>query len=122
MVRPFALTLSLTLALSLAFVGDRAGAAQTRGIGTVRGEVHGEHGERVARAVVRFMMPTGQVLETRSDDDGRWKLVGVGRGEWRVLFSARGYVSRVTMLVVDRETLTSDAVTTVLRRIEPDAR
>ena len=94
-----------------------AAVAQSRGLGIVNGEIRGNGGERVAGGSVKFMLGSGDSIQASADKDGKWRAVGIGKGQWRVLVSAPGYGARVVTLFVEKETFGTDPVLTVLRRL-----
>lgn len=97
-------------------VAGSVGTAQMRGLGAVNGTVLSEAGEPVAGATIKFLLPNGEALEGKSDGSGKWRVGGIGKGEWRVEFSAAGYAPRQLKFVVERETMNSDAVKVVMKK------
>src|SRR6187200_355955 len=95
----------------------RVGFAQTRGFGVVNGEVKSESGEQVAGVSVKFMLGSGEPLSALVGKDGKWRAVGVGKGQWRVLVAAPGYTSRIVTILVENETAGTDPIVTVLRKL-----
>lgn len=79
--------------------------AQQRGLGAVTGVVSSEAGEPVSGASVKFVLPNGETIDGKSDSLGKWRVGGLGRGEWKVMFSAEGFATRVMKFMVERETL-----------------
>ncbi|HEV8395716.1 MAG TPA: hypothetical protein VGQ37_15665 [Vicinamibacterales bacterium] len=94
-----------------------AASAQSRGLGVVNGELRGNAGEHIAGGSVKFILGAGESIQANADKDGKWRAVGVGKGQWRVLVSAPGYAARVVTLVIEKETFGTDPVVTVLRRL-----
>jgi len=90
--------------------------AQMRGLGAVNGTVVSEAGEPVVGATIKFLLPSGDALEGKSDGAGKWRVGGIGKGEWKVEFSAAGYTLRQVKFVVERETMTSEAVKVVMKK------
>jgi hypothetical protein len=91
--------------------------AQQRGLGAVTGVVSSEAGEPVNGASVKFMLPNGETVDGKSDGAGKWRVGGLGKGEWRVLFAADGFATKVVKFVVERETITGgDPVKIVLKK------
>jgi hypothetical protein len=93
-----------------------AGSAQTRGFGVVNGEVKSESGEQVTGVTVKFMLASGEPLTALVGKDGKWRAVGVGKGEWKVQVAAPGYASRTVTVVVEQETVTTNSIVTVLKK------
>jgi hypothetical protein len=91
-------------------------SAQQRGIGVMSGELRGHTGEQVAGGTVKLMAKTGDPIQTTSNKDGKWKISGIGRGEWTMLVTAPGYSARVIRVLIERESTNGEAVVTVLRK------
>ncbi len=106
----------VALALVALVAADGGIAAQTRGLGVINGIVSAENGDPVVGASVKFYLPSGDALEGRSDSAGKWRVGGIGKGEWRVEFLAEGYAPRQIRFVGEREAMTSEAVRVVLRK------
>jgi hypothetical protein len=90
---------------------------QSRGLGVMTGQIRGHAGEQVAGGTVKFMVKSGSPIEATSNKDGRWRVAGIGKGEWTLLVTAPGYAARVIKLVVERESDGSEPVVTVLRKM-----
>ena len=58
--------------------------AQMRGLGAVNGTVQSEAGEPVAGVTVKFLLPSGEAIEGKTDGAGKWRFCGIGTGEWNV--------------------------------------
>lgn len=91
-------------------------AAQMRGLGAVNGTVQSETGEPVAGVSIKFLLAGGEVIEGKTDGAGKWRVGGIGKGEWKVEFTASGYATRLMKFFVARETMTGDAVKVVLKK------
>ena len=92
------------------------GSAQTRGFGVVNGEVKSENGEQVTGISVKFMLGTGEPLSALVGKDGKWRAVGVGKGEWKVQVAAPGYTARTVTVLVEQEAATTNSIVTVLKK------
>lgn len=104
-------------AICAVYISSADVVAQQRGLGAVTGRVSSEAGEPVNGAAIRFMLPGGETVDGKSDAAGKWRVGGLGRGEWKVLFSAPGFAERTVKFVVERETLTGGTpVTIVLKK------
>jgi hypothetical protein len=90
---------------------------QSRGRGIIAGEIRGNEGELVPGGTVKLMIKSSDPLETTSNKDGRWKIMGIGKGEWTMLVTAPGYSARVVKLVIERESTSGEPVVTVLRKM-----
>ena len=108
----------LSIAVALLFT-VHAGIAsmQHRGIGVMSGELKGHTGEQVAGATVKFSTKSGEPLQTTTSKDGKWRISGLGKGEWTMLVTAPGYAARVIRVVIERESVNSEPVVTVLRKM-----
>ena len=93
-----------------------AGSAQTRGFGVVSGEVKSEGGEQVAGVSVKFMLGSGEPLSALVAKDGKWRAIGVGKGQWRVIVAAPGYTSKVFNVLVEQEATSTNLILTVLKK------
>lgn len=108
--------LSSALVVSGILLFASVGSAQTRGFGVVNGEVKNEGGEQLAGVSVKFILGSGEPLSALVGKDGKWRAVGVGKGQWRVVVAAPGYASRVVTVVVEQETVTTKPIVTVLKK------
>src|SRR5688572_26779743 len=77
--------------------------AQSRGAASIAGTVKTETGEPVTEGIVNFLLPNGGVIQGKTEADGTWRVTGLGKGEWRVMFVAKGYVTKVMKVVVEAE-------------------
>jgi len=107
---------SSVLALGGILLGTTVASAQTRGFGVVNGEVKAESGEQVGGVSVKFMLPVGEPIQALVAKDGKWRAVGIGKGQWRVMVAAPGYAAKVVTISVDKETFGTDPIVTVLRK------
>ena len=108
--------LSWILVLSgvLFFAPDAS--AQSRGFGVVNGEIRDEDGGAIAGGAVKFMLPFGEPIQALVAKDGKWRAIGFGKGQWRVMVAAPGYAAKVVTISVDKETFGTDPIVTVLRK------
>jgi hypothetical protein len=90
---------------------------QNRGRGIIAGEIRGNGGELVAGGTVKMMIQSSDPLQTTSNKDGKWRIAGIGKGEWTMLVTAPGYAARVMRVVIERESASGDPVVTVLRKM-----
>jgi hypothetical protein len=105
------------IAITFLFTAFAATASMQRGRGIIAGEIRGNGGETVAGGTVKLMLKSSDPLETTSDKDGRWRIQGIGKGEWTMLVTAPGYSARVIRLVIERESAGGDPVITVMRKM-----
>ena len=109
--------LSSVLVLSGILFFTPAASAQSRGFGVVNGEVRNENKEPVAAVDVKFLPASGEPIHALVGKDGKWRAVGVGKGQWRVFVQAPGYASRIVSILVENETAGTDPIVTVLRKL-----
>lgn len=89
MIKRFLIS-GLSLALLFTFIA----AQEDMGKGRITGTVADENGEPLEGAQVIAQSTRSETkLEGRSDDKGRFAIVGLGTGTWRVSASAEGYQS-----------------------------
>jgi hypothetical protein len=108
--------LSSVLVVGGILLSSPVGSAQTRGFGVVSGEVKSESGEQVTGVSVKFMLASGEPLTALVGKDGKWRAVGVGKGEWKVQVAAPGYTARTVTVVVEQEAATTNSIVTVLKK------
>ena len=111
--------LSSVLVLSGILLFMPVASAQSRGFGVVNGEVRDESKEQVTGVAVKFMLASGEPLHALVGKDGKWRAVGVGKGQWRVLVEAPGYASRIITVLVENEAVGTEPIVTVLRKLPP---
>jgi hypothetical protein len=78
-------------------------AAQSKGEGAAVGVIKNDAGEPVAGAQVNFLLPNGGVLKGVSDETGKWQVTGLGKGEWRAMFVAKGFATQVIKVNIKSE-------------------
>jgi hypothetical protein len=93
-----------------------AATAQMRGLGVVNGTVQSEAGEPVAGVSIKFLLPSGEAIEAKTDGSGKWRIGGIGSGYWKVVSAASGSATRLINFFVARETMTGDAVKVVMKK------
>ncbi len=76
--------------LSSSFLFPQAG----RGLARLSGKVTDESGNPVASATItlQFLEREEVIMETKTDKKGKWKIMGLGSGRWRISVSAQGYI------------------------------
>jgi len=107
------------LAAAMAFVlaAGMPIQAQSRGGASIAGTVKSEAGEPLTEAVVNFLLPNGGVIQGKTEADGTWRVTGLGKGEWRVMFVARGYVTKVMKVVIEAEKPNTELTPVTLRKV-----
>ena len=111
--------MGVVLVLGASVLFPPVASTQSRGLGIVNGEIRSSDGEQVVGGSVKFMLGGGDAIQAQADNDGKWRAVGVGKGQWKVLVSATGHASRVVTLSIEKESFGTEAVVTVLRRQVP---
>jgi tetratricopeptide (TPR) repeat protein len=74
-------------------------AAQT---GRASGLVRDQNGKAIRSAIIRADNPVAYPpkVTSTSDDKGRWAMIGLASGEWRVSVEAPGYIAQSTSVIV----------------------
>ena len=115
-------TLQLTVAV-LALVGVvcvgvvwATASVQPRGRAVVDGIVRDDTGQAVPDVQVRFLMGNGGGVNGESDAAGKWRVDGLGKGDWKAVFTARGFVTQATTVVVESEDPATILVPIVMHR------
>ena len=98
------------VAIALAALTAPVVFGQARGLGAINGTVSAEEGEAIPGAVVKVHLPNGDALEGKSDDKGKWNVMGLGKGEFQVEFAKDGFVTKRVKLVIEKETLRSEPI------------
>jgi hypothetical protein len=94
---------SILAVLAVAVFLTAGVAAQSKGEGAAVGVVKNDAGEPVAGVQVNFLLPNGGVLKGVSDETGKWQVTGLGKGEWRAMFVAKGFATQVIKVNVKSE-------------------
>jgi hypothetical protein len=106
----------IAAAMALVLAAGAPIVAQSRGAASIAGTVKTESGEPVADGIVNFLLPSGGVVQGKTDADGTWRVTGLGKGEWRVMFVAKGYVTKVMKVVVEVEKPNADLQPVTLKK------
>jgi hypothetical protein len=109
--------LSSVLVLSGILLVTPAASAQSRGFGVINGEVRNENKEPVPGVTVKFLPASGEPIHALVSKDGKWRAIGVGKGEWRVFVQAPAHASRIVTILVESETAGTDPIVTVLKKV-----
>jgi len=91
-----------------------------RGTARIGGVVVDESGNPVisAKIVIYFQGNEGISREAKSDKKGKWSIIGLGSGDWRVSASAEGYVPTQTDVNVSQLAI-NPPITLTLKKIKP---
>jgi tetratricopeptide (TPR) repeat protein len=86
--------LKASVAILVLLVITQYGLSQEgRGEGRITGKIQSEDGRPLQKAALKAMSLVYQavVLKTQSDEKGKWVILGLGTGMWRVEARAEGY-------------------------------
>jgi len=91
-----------------------------RGTGRLGGVVIDESGNPVSRAkiVIYFQGKEEISREAKSDKKGKWSIMGLGSGDWRVTASAEGYIPTFTDVNVSQIKI-NPTITLTLKKVKP---
>ncbi|MGE3275215.1 MAG: carboxypeptidase-like regulatory domain-containing protein [Vicinamibacterales bacterium] len=104
------------LTAAMVVAGTTVGLAQNRGIGRINGVVVSEAGDPLDGVVVKAPTSGGDALQGNSNDQGKWAIGGIGKGEWVVQFDKAGYEPKRVKVVVQKESLNPEVIKIVLKR------
>lgn len=90
-------------ALCLTVAALAAGQGWHQGKGRLEGSVTGTKGEPIAGATVALRLD-GQGPDLKTDEKGRWAILGINGGSWELDVSAPGYQSRKITVTVSEIT------------------
>ncbi|MGB7293982.1 MAG: tetratricopeptide repeat protein [Candidatus Aminicenantales bacterium] len=96
--------LFLLIVLGL-LIGVQQSAAQGgRGKGRLQGLVLDEQGNPIASAKVLLELMSSETAERveTTDKDGKWAMINLGSGNWRVTVSSEGYIPTTTSVFVSQ--------------------
>lgn len=82
----------MAIIISLLITND-IHAQQGRGMGRINGIVQDETGALIANAKIKVtaLADTNNEFDTTTDENGKWAILGLGTGMWRVSAAAEGY-------------------------------
>jgi tetratricopeptide (TPR) repeat protein len=91
-----------------------------RGTARIGGVVVDESGNPIssAKIVIYFQGKEEISREAKSDKKGRWSIIGLGSGDWRVTASAEGYIPTYFDLNVSQIKI-NPTITLTLKKIKP---
>lgn len=92
----------IAIVAALLAVAGVAPQAQMRGLGRITGVVQDEGGNPLEGVTVKAPYPGG-TLDSKSDAAGKWAVVGVGKGEWKVDLQKDGFATQRLKVVLERE-------------------
>ena len=104
------------VALAVAVLTAPAVFGQARGLGAINGTISAEEGGTIAGAQVKVLLSNGDALEGKSDDNGKWNVMGLGKGEFQVEFTKDGFMTKRVKLVIEKETLRSEPIKIALKK------
>lgn len=90
-----------------------------RGKGRINGKVTDDSGKAVvsAKVVIQFLENENITREVTTDKNGKWKIGGLGSGNWSIMVTAQGYLpyqDRASVSQLER----NPPINIVLKRIE----
>lgn len=90
-----------------------------RGTGRLSGKVTDKSGNPVASATItlQFLEREEAIRETKTDKKGKWKIVGLGSGRWKIAVSAQGYIPYQNTVSVSQLEI-NPSLNTILKKIE----
>ena len=91
-----------------------------RGTARIGGEVVDENGNPIssAKIVIYFQGKEGISRQAKSDKKGRWSIIGLGSGDWRVTASAEGYIPTYFDLNISQINI-NPTITLTLKKVKP---
>lgn len=113
LIRPALTALAALAVIAAAAPGARA---QSRGLGTLNGVITSEQGQPVESASVKVYLSGGDAIETKTNDSGKWNLIGVGKGEFQVEFIKDGFATKRVKVVVDKEAMRTEPIKTAMKK------
>lgn len=113
--------LKLSLIILISFLSVTYTIAQAgRGRGRMNGEVTDEEGNPIVSAnVVITLLPNEKIKrETTTNKKGKWAIIGLGTGDWRVTASAEDHLPASQIIYVSQVERTPK-ITLALKKIKP---
>jgi hypothetical protein len=90
-------------------------SAQARGLGRLNGTIMSEAGEPIVGAVIKVEIGS-DALEGKSDNAGKWAVMGLGKGQFVAEFSKAGFETKRVRLVVEKESLQPEPIKIALKK------
>jgi len=93
-----------------------------RGIARISGKVLDEEGNPIqsAKITLIFLQNEDVIRETKSDKKGKWSIMGLGSGQWRLEVSAEGYIPYQKVIFVSQIEKNPTIVVTLKKIEKPD--
>ncbi len=90
-----------------------------RGRARISGKVTDESGKPIikAKVTIEFLEREDVTRDTTTDKNGKWKIMGLGSGNWRITITAEGYIPLQDTIFV-RQLDVNPALTHVLKKPE----
>jgi len=91
-----------------------------RGTGRIGGVVVDDQGNPIssAKIIIYFQGKEEISREAKSDKKGRWSIIGLGSGDWRVTASAEGYIPTYVDFNISQIKI-NPTITLTLKKIKP---
>jgi len=111
----------LVLSLISLFVTSSLWAQAGRGEGRIRGTIVDENQKRIpdVKIICEFKENPEVKRETFTNDKGRWAILGLGTGMWKITASKEGYIPAVTEIFV-RQLQRNPKIELTLKEIQGD--
>lgn len=107
----------IILILVLLFTLGLAAQHTPRGKGRIQGIVVDQFGKPIANARIEAIhLETGFKRTTKTDKEGKWAILGLGTGMWRIVARAKGYLPGYTEQFVHQLSRNPD-ITITLRKM-----
>ena len=85
-----------------------------RGKGRIQGVVLDQFGNPIPEATIEAIhLESGFKKTTKTDKEGRWAILGLGTGQWRIIARAKGYFPAHTQQFVRQLSRNPDIVLTL---------
>jgi Flp pilus assembly protein TadD len=97
--RPFVPFLVALFVLSAGFQGD---AQDWKGLGRLEGRVTDPNGKPIAGATIKLRVPgrPNDGPDVKTNASGRWSVMGLRGGDWKITIEAPGYITGETVFSV----------------------
>lgn len=90
-----------------------------RGRARIHGRVTDESDNPVvsAQVTIKFMENENITRETKTDKNGKWKIMGLGSGNWRIIVEAEGFIPYRDVVDVKQLSL-NPTIVVILKKVE----
>ena len=101
----FKFLLFITFLICISFLLNPSVYSQAgRGIARISGKVLDEEGNPIqsAKITLTFLQNENIIRETKSNKKGKWSIIGLGSGQWRLEVSVEGYIPYKKVIFVSQ--------------------